>query len=92
MPVVPAHSPWKSVTMSCSEVVGKVGEVVTRVRGPAGPGEVRVLVSGCYETLIAYSDSTIDRTEGVLVIGYRGSASVDVVPWPVPGDLPQPDT
>ncbi len=71
-------------------VVGQVGEVITRIRGAAGPGEVRVLVDGCVEHLIAYSDVHIDRGTEVLVLAYREASSVDVVPWPLTttGSLP----
>lgn len=73
-----------------SDVVGQVGEVITRIRGAAGPGEVRVLVGGCFEHLIAYSDASIERGDQVLVLEYRGSSSVDVVPWPETTSEPQP--
>lgn len=69
--------------MPDGEVAGQVAEVVTRVRGPVGPGEVRVLLRGCYEVLLAYSDSHIERGAEVLVIDHRGSGAVDVVPWPM---------
>jgi hypothetical protein len=74
---------WKVGIVGNNEVVGKVGEVVTRIRGPVGPGEVCVLLYGCYETLIAYSDFTIERGDEVLVIDDHGSGSVDVLPWPM---------
>ena len=41
------------------------------------------LLYGCYETLIAYSDFTIERGDEVLVIDDHGSGSVDVLPWPM---------
>jgi hypothetical protein len=62
--------------------IGKVAKVVTRVRGSTGPGEICVLVSGTYETVIAYSESVLDRGSEVLVISARSSGSYDVVPWP----------
>jgi hypothetical protein len=65
------------------ELVGQLARVVSRVRGPAGPGEVRVLLRGCYEILLAYSDSCFEPGEEVLVIDHRSSGSVDVVPWPL---------
>lgn len=62
--------------------VGKVGQVVHRVRGTAGPGEICVLVGGTYETYLAYSDAVLERGTEALVINPRGSGSYDVVPWP----------
>ena len=76
--------------------VGKVAQVVHRVRGSAGPGEICVLVAGSYETFLAYSDSVLERGTEALVINPRGSGSYDVVPWPdttagLPDLLPGPD-
>ena len=83
--------------------VGKVGQVVHRVRGTAGPGEICVLVGGTYETYLAYSDAVLERGSEALVISTRGSGSYDVVPWPdttsalgeapaeAPDSLPGPD-
>ena len=62
-------------------VQGKVGRVLIRIRGAAGPGEVLVSVRGGTEAFIAYADEVIDRDREVLVIGYRGHRAVDVVPW-----------
>jgi hypothetical protein len=62
--------------------VGKVGQVVHRVRGTTGPGEICVLVGGTYETFLAYSDGVLERGTEALVISARGSGSYDVVPWP----------
>lgn len=75
-------------TVSGSEAVGAVGEVVTRVRGTLGPGEVRVLVRGSYDTLIAYSDAVMERGDEVLVVDDHGPGSVDVVPWPLTTIVP----
>ena len=63
------------------EVTGKVGRVIIRVRGAAGPGEVLVSVRGGTEAFIAYADIVIERETEVLVISSRGHRSVDVVPW-----------
>ncbi len=68
-------------TGSDPEVNGKVGRVVIRVRGAAGPGEVVIRIRGGSEAYIAYADEVIERDSDVLVIGYRGHRSVDVVPW-----------
>lgn len=66
-----------------SEVVGKVGTVLTRIRGGALPGEVRLPVRGTTETFIAYCPTPIERHETVLVLHSRGDRAVDVehAPW-----------
>jgi hypothetical protein len=68
------------------EVVGKVGTVLTRIRGGALPGEVHVPVRGATETFIAYCPSPVERHETVLVIHSRGARAVDVepAPWAAP--------
>ena len=65
-----------------SEVVGKVGTVLTRIRGGVLPGEVRVPVRGTTETFIAYCPTLVERHETVLVIHSRGKRAVDVEPAP----------
>ena len=69
-----------------SEVVGRVGTVLTRIRGGALPGEVRVPVRGTTETFIAYCPTQVERNETVLVIHSRGERAVDVelAPWAAP--------
>jgi hypothetical protein len=62
--------------------IGKVAQVVHRVRGTDGPGEICVLVSGTYETYLAYSDTVLERGAEALVISTHSSGSYDVVPWP----------
>lgn len=64
------------------EVIGKLGTVVTRIRGGDLPGEVRVTVRGTHETFIAYSDTPVERHETVLVFHSRGNRAVDVAPAP----------
>ncbi|MCU1369819.1 MAG: hypothetical protein JWO77_1013 [Ilumatobacteraceae bacterium] len=64
------------------EVIGKLGTVVTRIRGGDLPGEVRVTVRGTHETFIAYSDAPVERHEKVLVFHSRGNRAVDVAPAP----------
>jgi hypothetical protein len=68
------------------EVVGKLGTVVTRIRGGELPGEVRVTVRGTHETFIAYSKAPVERHETVLVFHSRGHRQVDVEPasWAQP--------
>ena len=62
--------------------VGKVAQVVHRVRGTAGPGEICVMVGGTYETYLAYSDGVLERGTEALIISSHSSGSYDVVPWP----------
>lgn len=68
------------------EVVGKLGTVVTRIRGGDLPGEIRVTVRGTHETFIAYSHTPVERHETVLVFHSRGHRQVDVehAPWAAP--------
>ena len=67
--------------MADEAVVGKVGEVVVRIRGADGPGEIIATVRGIRETFIAYSDAPLERGARVLVISVRGPRAVDVMPW-----------
>jgi len=64
-----------------AEEVGKLGHVVTRIRGGAQPGEVRIAIRGSSEVYLAYSDAPIEQSSPVLVIGSRGGRELDVVPW-----------
>jgi membrane protein implicated in regulation of membrane protease activity len=64
------------------EVVGRIGTVVTRIRGGDQPGEVRLTVRGSHETFIAYSERPVERHETVLVFHSRGNRAVDVEPAP----------
>ena len=68
------------------EVVGKLGTVVTRIRGGDLPGEVRVPVRGASETFIAFSAAPVERHTTVLVFHSRGHRAVDVepAPWAAP--------
>jgi membrane protein implicated in regulation of membrane protease activity len=65
------------------DVVGKLGTVVTRIRGGELPGEVHVAIRGTRETFIAYSATPVERHETVLVFHSRGNRAVDVerAPW-----------
>ncbi|MFL6139765.1 MAG: hypothetical protein ACJ74O_18480 [Frankiaceae bacterium] len=67
--------------MEDSAVVGQVGEVVVRIRGAVGPGEVAVQVRGTTELLIAYAEEILERGTTVLVVTSRSNRAVDVVPW-----------
>ena len=71
-----------------AEVVGKLGTVVTRIRGGNRPGEVVVPVRGTRETFIAYCDDAVERDETVLVFHSRGSRAVDVTPAPWAAPVP----
>lgn len=75
--------------MQDQEVVGKLGTVVTRIRGGDLPGEVRVAIRGGTEDFIAYADQEILRGETVMVFASRGERAVDVIAYPaVDIDLP----
>lgn len=84
-------APWKAFGVGRQrsvddEVVGKIGTVVSRIRGGDRPGEVRIGVRGTQETFIAYSDTAVERHETVLVFHSRGHRAVDVepAPWAAP--------
>jgi hypothetical protein len=64
-----------------TEEVGKLGHVVTRIRGGAQPGEVAIPIRGGNEVYLAYSDEPIEQSAPVLVVGSRGGRSLEVVPW-----------
>jgi membrane protein implicated in regulation of membrane protease activity len=64
------------------EVVGKIGTVVSRIRGGDRPGEVCVRIRGAQETFIAYSAEPLERHATVLVFHSRGHRAVDVEPAP----------
>jgi hypothetical protein len=64
-----------------TEEVGKLGHVVTRIRGGDKPGEVSIPIRGSHEVYLAYSDQPIERSAPILVVGSRGGRSLDVVPW-----------
>lgn len=65
--------------------VGQVGVVVTLVRGPSGPGEVRVVHDGLPHTYLAYAARAVPVGAHVLVLTTRGPRSLDVEPWDIPG-------
>jgi len=67
--------------VSDAAVVGKVGDVLVRVRGGDAPGEIVTIVRGTRETFLAYAEDPIEAGSKVLVIGVRGPRSVDVLPW-----------
>ena len=63
------------------ELVGKIGEVVTRIEGGEEPGEVSLLVFGMRERYFALGREEIALGSKVLVIHDRGNRTVDVEPW-----------
>lgn len=67
-------------------VVGRIGTVVTRIRGGELPGEVRLPVRGTTEAFIAYCATPVERHETVLVLFSRGNRAVEVepAPWAAP--------
>ncbi len=79
-------------------VIGKAATVVSRIRGTAGPGEVCVLVSGTYETFLAYCETVLERGRKVVIVGVHSPGSFNVTPSAEAGDrnpytdpLPGPD-
>ena len=63
--------------------VGKVGEVIVRVRGGGSPGEVVLIVDGLPEAYLAYAHEAVPVGRKVLVVQDRGDRAVDVVPWDI---------
>jgi membrane protein implicated in regulation of membrane protease activity len=68
-------------------LVGRVGVVVTAIRGGDRAGEIRVVAEGFPHHYLAYAAEPVAVGAHVLVIHYRGAHQVDVEPWsPMPGD------
>ena len=63
------------------ELLGKTGDVVTRIEGGDDPGEVSLFVHGMRERYLAYGRGEIPVGSKVLVIHDRGNRTVDVEPW-----------
>lgn len=68
--------------MTDQGLVGREGRVITAIGGSAKPGEIRVVVDGLPQYLIAYAEEPIEVDGPVLVIDSRGAGQFDVVPWP----------
>jgi membrane protein implicated in regulation of membrane protease activity len=68
--------------LASQSLVGKIGRVVSAVRGGPGPGEVRVVVEGIAHYYIAYATVPLPAGAEVLVINNRGARHIDVEPWP----------
>ena len=69
-------------------MVGKVGTVVSGIRGGERAGEVRLVVAGIAHYYLAYAATALPAGTDVLVINNRGARQIDVEPWPTvpPGD------
>lgn len=73
--------------MTREALVGRVGTVITGIRGGERAGEVRLLVEGIAHYYLAYASKPVPAGAEVLVINNRGARQVDVEPWPtVPPD------
>ena len=69
------------------KLIGKVGTVITAIRGGERAGEVRLLVEGIAHYYLAYAAEPVPAGKEVLVINNRGARQIDVEPWPsVPSD------
>ena len=67
--------------MGSQDLVGRVGTVISAIRGGPAPGEVRVVVAGIPHYYIAYATHRLPAGTEVLVINFRGARQVDVEPW-----------
>jgi membrane protein implicated in regulation of membrane protease activity len=65
-----------------AELVGRIGTVVSAIRGGERAGEVRVVVDGLAHYYLAYAATAIPAGAEVLLINNRGARRVDVEPWP----------
>jgi membrane protein implicated in regulation of membrane protease activity len=63
-------------------LIGRVGTVITAIRGGERAGEVRLLVAGIAHYYLAYAPEPVPAGSEVLVINNRGARQVDVEPWP----------
>jgi membrane protein implicated in regulation of membrane protease activity len=64
-------------------LVGKLGEVVVRIRGGALPGEIVLIVDGAPELYLALAQTELAVGRRVLVVHDRGDRTVDVEAWDV---------
>jgi len=68
-------------------LVGRIGVVVSAVRGGDRAGEIRVVVQGVPHHYLAFAAEPVPTGAHVLVVRFRGARQVDVEPWsPMPGD------
>ena len=74
--------------MTSQTVVGRVGTVLSGIRGGDLPGEVRLVIDGIAHYYLGFAATTLPAGTAVLVINNRGARQVDVEPWPLvpPGD------
>jgi membrane protein implicated in regulation of membrane protease activity len=63
-------------------IVGRVGTVITPIRGGDLAGEVKLVVAGIAHYYLAYATTALPAGTDVLVINNRGARQVDVEPWP----------
>ncbi|MFF5294049.1 NfeD family protein [Paractinoplanes globisporus] len=79
--------------MASQTLVGRVGTVITAIRGGERAGEVRLLVDGIAHYYLAYAAEPLPTGTEVLVINNRGARQIDVEPWPTvpPGSSAPPD-
>jgi membrane protein implicated in regulation of membrane protease activity len=64
------------------ELVGRIGTVVSAIRGGQRAGEVRVVVEGLAHYYLAFAAQAVPAGAEVLIINNRGARQVDVEPWP----------
>jgi membrane protein implicated in regulation of membrane protease activity len=68
--------------MSDRSFDGAIGTVVRPVRGGRVPGEIRVVLAGEPQFLLAYCAEELPVDTRVCVVSSRGSRQVDVERWP----------
>ena len=71
-----------NAVVTSETLVGRVGRVITTIRGGERAGEVRLLVEGIAHYYLAYAATPIPIGSEVLVINNRGARQIDVEPWP----------
>ncbi|AEV89089.1 hypothetical protein ACWT_8080 [Actinoplanes sp. SE50] len=69
--------------MTRETLVGRIGTVITAIRGGERAGEVRLVVAGIAHYYLAYAAAPVPPGSEVLVINHRGARQIDVEPWPI---------
>ena len=69
--------------MARETLIGRVGTVITGIRGGDRPGEVKLVVAGIAHYYLAYAATPVPIGSEVLVINNRGARQIDVEPWPI---------
>lgn len=64
------------------DIIGRVGRVVTAIRGGDKPGEVQFPFHGGSLSYIAYADVRIEIGSEVLAYDKRPGRAVDVIVYP----------